>query len=87
MTFTNIPAGPFALRATAERAATPVKFSWAGRLLPEHQSGIVGSLVHSALRRWRFPGDRALDRLLKTALAEMACTDSVMIHNNCQEAN
>ncbi len=64
---------PVAPRAMSDADAEPAATFRIRRITARHRrtdGTIVGTLVHKALRRWRFPGDPALERLLvATALA------------------
>lgn len=52
-----------------------------------HPDGtIVGLLVHEALRRWRFPGEPGLDRLLQAAAAEAGLVDPADIGEHTDRA-
>ena len=44
---------------------------WTGQRRDAPDETLLGSLVHTALHRWRFPGDPALERLLRAALLEL----------------
>lgn len=44
---------------------------WNGHRRDAPDGTLLGSLVHAALHRWRFPGDPALERLLRATLLEL----------------
>lgn len=53
-----------------------------------HTDGtIVGTLVHEAIRRWRFPGDPALQRLLTTAALSSGLIDRADVDQHVRQAS
>ncbi len=49
----------------------PAQTHWNGHRRDIPDGTLLGSLVHAALHRWRFPGDPALERLLRATLLEL----------------
>ena len=50
------------------------------------EGAVVGNLVHEAIRRWRFPGDPTLDRVLRTAAVSSGLVDPADIAEHICEA-
>lgn len=82
--------GPVAARMATDADIEPVPTVFRIRRVTGHRrhtdGTIVGTLVHEALRRWRFPGDPALQRLLTTTALSSGLVDGDDIDEHVRRA-